>query len=315
MEHYVTLFDAGFLPQGLALAQSLREHGGAHTLWVVCMDDETYEVLSSLRLPSMRLLRLADVETPELLAVKSGRSRAEYCWTLTPFTPRAVFDREPAAQRVTYVDADVRLLRHPRPIFEELERAGKHVLITEHAYAKPYERSAALSGIYCVQFITFTRDGGETVRKWWSDRCIEWCFARYEAGKFGDQKYLDDWPTRFPSQAHVLERRGWALAPWNATVFPHGDAVFYHFHGLRITGDGAVDRGYYPLPRAVAREIYVPYERALTDAIAAIRGVRPWNVRQRDLAGRIKAAAYRAAFRVRGLWFRLVASITPSSRT
>ena len=28
--------------------------------------------------------------------------------------------------------------------------------------------------------------------KWWRDRCLEWCYARIEDGKFGDQFYIED---------------------------------------------------------------------------------------------------------------------------
>ena len=87
MEHYVTLFDSLFLPQGLALHRSMQRHAGQHLLWILCIDDVAYEVLQCLELPDVRLLRLDGVETAELLKVKAGRSRGEYCWTLTPFTP------------------------------------------------------------------------------------------------------------------------------------------------------------------------------------------------------------------------------------
>ena len=87
MEHYVTLFDSFFLPQGLALHRSMERHVSPYTLWILCVDDKAHEVLSLLSLPNVRLLKLSDLETPDLLRVKPARSIAEYCWTLTPFAP------------------------------------------------------------------------------------------------------------------------------------------------------------------------------------------------------------------------------------
>ncbi|MFH2139896.1 MAG: glycosyl transferase [Pseudomonadota bacterium] len=266
MEHYVTLFDSLFLPQGLALHKSMERHVGDYTLWILCVDADAYEVLTRLDLPRVRLLKLSRLETPELLAVKPGRGKGEYCWTLTPFAPRFVFEADAEVSRVTYIDADIWFRKNPAPIFREFDSSGKHALITDHSYAPEYDQSAT-SGQYCVQFMTFTRDDGEVVRKWWEERCIEWCFARFEEGKFGDQKYLDDWPTRFERLVHVLEHQEWTLAPWNATRYPYSQAIFYHFHGLRITGGHRVDFGAYGLPAPLIENIYEPYVDDLRNSI------------------------------------------------
>jgi hypothetical protein len=273
MEHYVTLFDSLFLPQGLALHMSMERHASSYTLWILCMDDEAFEVLQRINLPHVRLLQLGTLETEELKRVKPTRTIAEYCWTCTSFTPRFVFEADPSANRVTYLDADLWFRKNPAPIFREFDASGKHVLITDHAYAPEYDQSAA-SGQYCVQFMTFTREGGEVVRKWWEDRCIEWCYARYEEGRFGDQKYLDDWPQRFAEYVHVLKDKELALAPWNATRFPYGNAIVWHFHSLRISMDHGkppiVLFGIYPLPKTVRKNIYSPYLSDLSEAISII---------------------------------------------
>lgn len=263
MEHYVTIFDSLFLPQGLTLHASLARHAGEFTLWVICMDERAREFLETQADDTLKPIRLADVETPELLAVKAGRTRAEYCWTLTPFAPMAVFERAPDARRVTYVDADVYLMRSPAPIFEEFDRSGKAVQITDHAYDAEYD-SSALSGQYCVQFMTFVRDASEPVRSWWQDRCIEWCFNRLEDGKLGDQKYLDDWPVRFEALVHELSQQDAILAPWNARRFPYSRAIAWHFHGLRLLRGGRVllHRAY-SVPRIVDEMVYLPYIRQL----------------------------------------------------
>ena len=274
MEHYITLFDVGFAPQGLALHRSLQRHAGPHTLWVLCMDEEVEDLLETLALPGVRTVRLSEIETDLLLAVKQGRSRAEYCWTLTPFTHDIVFERDPAAQRVTYIDADVWLAADPAPVFHAFEASDAAVQITEHAYAPEHDQTAT-SGRYCVQFLTMDRDRSASVRRWWQDRCIEWCFARFEDGKFGDQKYLDDWPQRFGELVHVADPKSWFQGPWNATRFPYSEAVTYHFHSLRLVEGGRVrpaSKGY-AIPRPHLRHVYDPYLHDLAGAARSIRNI------------------------------------------
>lgn len=281
MEHYVTLFDSLFLPQGLALHMSMERHAGSYTLWVLCLDGTVYRALDDMALPNVRLLDLAALESDQLLAVKVGRTRGEYCWTLTPFAPRFVFAADPLIDRVTYIDADLWLMKSPSEIFREFAESGKHVLITDHGYAPECDASAT-SGRFCVQFMVFTRHGGEAVRQWWEEQCIKWCYARFEDGKFGDQKYLDDWPTRFPDHVHVLAHKEWTLAPWNATRFPYGDGMFWHFHAFRLVerSGGCVSRadfGPYALPRVTRKNVYKPYVSDIAAAIGLMRqhGIEP----------------------------------------
>ena len=198
VEHFVTLFDSGYLPMGMALHQSLMAHAQPFHLWILCIDEPVEEQLKRIALPHVTLIPLRDVETPELLAVKPGRTRAEYCWTLTPFTFQAVFERDAAVTRVTYLDSDLFFFSSPGILLDEMEKAQKHVLITEHAYGPEYQKWTTLSGRFCVQFLTFSKTAGSlTVMQWWQKKCLEWCFARAEDGKFGDQKYLDAWPDSF----------------------------------------------------------------------------------------------------------------------
>ena len=284
MEHFVTLFNILFLPQGLALHMSMERHVREYMLWILCVDDETYKVLGHLDLPNVRRLKLSDLETPELLDVKPGRTIGEYCWTLTPFAPRFVFETDSSVKRVTYIDADLWFRKQPEPIFNELDASGKYILITDHAYAPEYDQSAT-SGQYCVQFMTFKLNRGEAVRKWWEERCVDWCFARYEEGKFGDQKYLDDWPERFGDLVHVLRNKELALAPWNASRFPYGSAVFYHFHGLRLVSEFQAEIGNYFLPDGLKHNIYLPYCSDLRNALQQLEKVGVTFQSQTDSIG------------------------------
>jgi hypothetical protein len=239
IEHFCTLFDSNFLPMGMTLHESLMTHAQPFHLWIICMDELVKEQLEMLNLNHVSLIPIQAIETAELLAVKSERSRGEYCWTVTPFTFQAVWERAPHVEQVTYLDADLFFFDDPQILLKEFDESAKQVLITEHAYAPEYDQTLT-SGRFCVQFLTFKNTPEATkVMKWWQDRCLEWCFARYENGKFGDQKYLDIWPELFPNEVHILQQTEKTLAPWNVKFIEKkmGGAispVFYHFHSLRI---------------------------------------------------------------------------------
>jgi hypothetical protein len=270
-EHFATLFDAGFLPQGLALYHSLRRHCPQVVLWVLSMDHDVERVISALDLPGLRVVPLKDVETKELLEVKSGRTRGEYCWTLTSWVFRMVFDRAPSASRVTYVDADVSILSDPTIPIEEMMRAGKGVLITPHAYAPEYDGYRRLSGTFCVQFLTVANTPQAlAVADHWRGQCLAWCFNRTEPGRFGDQMYLETWPQEFPQVVHVVDQPWRFLAPWNVLHVldrekRSGVFVTYHFHSARIGDAGLVrlqegyrlGRGVAPIHRQYLSDLQV----------------------------------------------------------
>jgi hypothetical protein len=272
MEHFVTLLNNLFLPQLLALHISMERHIRKYTLWVVCVDDKAYKVLSSLKLSNIKLLQLSKLETKELKKIKAKRSMWEYCWTLSPFAPNFVFQADSKVKRVAYIDADLWFRKDPKPFFNELDSSGKAVLITDHAFAPEYDQSIS-SGQYCVQFIIFSRNGGEIVRKWWEKKCIEWCYNRVENGKFGDQKYLDCWPEKFGNIVHVLQNKELALAPWNATRFPFGQAIFYHFSGVRIISDKKVSIGDYILPDTLIFNVYRPYLKDINFSVNQLASI------------------------------------------
>lgn len=276
MEHYVTLFDRVFLPQGLALHRSLERHCRPYQLWILCIDRDTYQVLTRLCLPNVKLLWLENVITEKLRLVRPSRSQQEWCWTLTPFTPRFVFDADASVQRVTYLDADIWFCQSPRPIFIELEKSGKDVLITEHCYAAEFDQSKT-SGTFCVQFLTFNRIGGAELCKWWEDRCIEWCYARYENGKFGDQKYLDEWPHLFGHAVHVLEDKHLALGPWNVSSRADANPVFYHFQGLRMNRHKVFFSSEYYFAATTIERLYMPYVAELRSSVAFLKSVG-WDI-------------------------------------
>ncbi len=275
--YFCTYFDRNYLTRGLALYNSLRQHcKRPFVLWILCFDGETYDILARLDLPGVRLISQQEFEAgdEELLRAKANRSRIEYYWTCTPSLPLYVLRRNPEVDIITYLDADLYFYSDPQPIFDELGDGS--ILIHEHRYAPEYAHLADTSGIYNVGWMSFRRnDNGLSCLHWWRERCLEWCYAHVEDGKFGDQKYLDDWPERFPGVV-VLQDKGAGLAPWNIIqyrleqinsriVIDGQPLIFFHFHGFRCVHERVVKpAGYiYRLPSLAVPHLFLPYAAEL----------------------------------------------------
>ena len=287
-ENYVTLFDTKYLPQGIALYNSLVKTRSDFILWIICVDLTCYETLSHLsqHFPKSRLIHLKDHETENYRKLKCDRSIGEYCWTLTPYAFNIVFSLDSGIERLTYLDADLWLRKSPHDIFQELELSQKSVLITDHAYSPEHDQSAT-SGQYCVQFLTFYRDNTIDIREKWASQCIDWCYAKAEFGKFGDQKYLDVWPEEYSDRVHVLKDEGLLLGPWNATRFPYGRSVAWHFHGLKLFKKPDNNLGLiittdtYTIPNVAQVNVYKPY---IDELIVALELMKPFDILDKFLS-------------------------------
>lgn len=280
MRQFCTAFDSNYLFKGLALYHSLTRHAPGSVLWVLCFDKATERVLGSLPLPGLRILSMAELEEaePRLRTAKADRSRVEYYFTCTPALLWHLLTRVPDAAPITYLDADLYFFANPAPVLEE--SATGSIAIIPHRFPPAY-RYLEKYGIYNVSWLTFMGDrAGRECLAWWRNRCIEWCYDRLEDGKFADQKYLDDWPTRFEN-VHVLAHQGAGVAPWNVTAHPithgagglrAGDAplVFYHFHAFkRITRwlfDPGLARYGAEMTPTLKDAVYLPY-------LAELRGI------------------------------------------
>ena len=135
---------------------------------------------------------------------------------------------------------------------------------------------------------TTTGDVNRAALEWWRERCIEWCYARVEDGKWADQMYLEDWPERFEG-VRVLQHKGVGLAPWNIAqhrvharggevIVDDTPLVFYHFHQFSMLDD---KRSYRPalsawgINASDVELVYRPYAESLWRALELVRTFRP----------------------------------------
>lgn len=275
MHSFCTLFDSLYLSRGLVLYDSITKNSETFHLYIFAFDDLCLKILECLHLPNVTAVSLKEFENEQLISIKDTRTKAEYCWTCTSSIIEFVLENYNVPS-CTYVDADLFFYASPAVLLNELI-SEKSVLITEHRFsriAKLFEQRRA--GRFCVQFITFknVKESREILNKW-KNQCIDWCYARYEDGKFGDQKYLEDWPFKYPT-VHILEHLGGGVAPWNVQQYnffreenkifgkvPKSktkfEMIFFHFHFVRFLSNGYADLGWNRLQKDVIDIFYIPY--------------------------------------------------------
>jgi cephalosporin hydroxylase len=308
---FSTIVDSGYLPRLLVLHSSLVETCPAFRLRVFSMDDWSEALLERLALPFVEIVSHTDLEEyePRLLQVEAQRSHRAYCWTAFPIV--LLHSLEHGAETMAFLDTDLCFYSDPAPIFAELGTGS--IALTPHnlspAYAWSFDgrREEELYGIFNTGFTIFRGAEGVRAARWWRDRCLEACSddPAAETG-YGDQKYVDDWPTRFAG-VRVIEEPGAHLAPWNwdnrrvevgegRTLVDGRPLIFYHFASLRLH-DGAtrlrraglfrtdlrLTRGPSPLVWSTAWNLdekqrdllWDPYVERLSRAISEIRRVDP----------------------------------------
>jgi hypothetical protein len=243
VHHFCTYFDHRYLPQGLALCESLRRHAADFRLWVLCLNDACHEALEKLAIAEIRAIKLEEFEKGDeaLYAAKENRSIIEYYFTCTSSLPLYIFRTQPDVDIVTYIDADLFFFSDPTHLFNEL--AENSIGIISHRFSAAL-RHMEEYGIFNVGWVTFRHDERAlTCLRWWRERCLEWCYDRKEPGRFADQKYLDDWPRRF-NGVTVLKQKGANVAPWNLSNYSYEEKegsvlvdgqplIFFHFHHLK----------------------------------------------------------------------------------
>lgn len=283
--YFCTLFDSNYLVKGLAMIRSLAHFCPDMRIYVLCMDERARTILERQEFEFVECISLSDVEDDELLEAKADRGVAEYCWTLSSCFTWYVMQNYPHIGMLTYLDSDLLFFSDVGPVFDEIGKSS--IAIIEHRFT-PRLKDREINGRFCVQWVSFRRDGeGLACLSRWRDQCIDWCYYRLEDGKMGDQKYLDEWPVRYPS-CHIIQNLGAGVAPWNYSQYTFSThrgqhlvsgspLIFYHFHQFQILDDGTFDRlsTFYTKEKMEPQGVYETYESAIMQALSAVRLIEP----------------------------------------
>jgi len=286
--NFCTIFAKNYLYQGLALYNSLIRYCPDFQLWVLCMDEITYEILKKLKLGRARLISFKELEEEdkELFKVKNSRTIGEYCWTCKAPLLFHILNRISMEDIVIYLDSDLFFHFSPEPIYKEFN--GASIGITPHRFLPEKKYFEKNTGIYNGGMLMFRKNNNSLgCLKWYRKKCLEWCFFRHENGKIGDQGYLNDWPRLF-SGVRVFQHKGINLAPWNIKNYKiwvrdnqifidEVPLVFYHYHSFKIYSINKFkpcSLGF-NIPKNDQEIIYKPYFTELDKIITEIKRIEP----------------------------------------
>lgn len=212
VKHFCTYFDRNYLSQALSLYSSLMETSREEfSFSMLCLDDESYNILSMLKLPKVDVLSEEDITSfePQLNLAKQDRPRMEYYYCFTPTLVRYVFSAHTDAAMVAYIDADLFFFQPFDRILEIVPQGD--IYIVEHL-GRPGDRDIS-HGIYNVSMNIFRKsENSFQCLRWWSEKTLH--STKLGGETWGDQKYLDEFPGRFQGVA-IISQVEIGAAPWN----------------------------------------------------------------------------------------------------
>ena len=288
--NFITLFNQSYLAKGLALCQSLEKVCDDFRLFLFALDDVTVKVVRKIAFRHVTVITLQQLEEycPSLLKDKPNRNVAEYCWTCKGPSMQYCLDKF-GLDSICYIDSDLFFFNSPSLLFSE--SPSSDVLLTLHNFYNIVNLGES-NGFHCAQYMAFkNNDNGRRILDWWTDLCLDWCYARHEKGRFGDQKYLDSFADHWEG-IHDIEQGG-CCGPWNIQryrVMKEGGnvmlmendvkspLVFYHFHFLRNKRYALFEElnyGPYIYSRTLRKIVYEPYIEELMEAEKRVRQLFP----------------------------------------
>ena len=280
--NFTAIISKGHLFKLMAMYQTLKVHCRDFRLFVLCVDQEAYTVLSKMNDEYMAPVNLMDIEDEELLTAKLNRNFREYCWTLKPFFLDYIMENK-RSYYYAHLDADLCFYSNPTFIFEENPQAS--VFLTHHRNSKMFESWYKKSGLFNTGFVGCQNDRiGQIAIKSWKEDCL----ARCSNETYGDQRHVEKWP-HILENVHVVNTVGANAAMWNIQSYTVSERnrmvilneeplIFYHFSGFTIISEKEFNLCYFYFikDKNTVNLIYRPYMMLLHDVIKKTRNRFPW---------------------------------------
>jgi hypothetical protein len=280
MRHYCAVFDKNYLFQGVTVFRSLKFSSKEFKFYPLCMDGESYDLLTKMNLPGMVPVKLDDIMTDELVAVQNRTTKGQFCWVCQPIICQYILDKFDA-EIVIYLEADSLFFSDPEAILEEL--GNDSISLVPHNFTPEFDNTA-VAGENCVQFNAFKNDErSRDVLNYWKQNCFAYSRERLEY--YPGQTCLNEWPKLFEGVKSITNI-GAGVAPWNVSSYKVTNkkgqvcvndtpVIFYHYHQYGRYQDGTHELGSYPYSKETIKFIYGKYVNELKVTVDLVHKTDP----------------------------------------
>jgi hypothetical protein len=234
-----TVCNLAYLPKALVLAESLKNF--ELKLLKIYIFDRKVDVELPANLAEF--IWIEEVGVPNLYQMAFKYDITEFSTSLKPFITLKLLE---TYDKVIFLDPDTCLFDSLAPVLIDLE--NHPIIVTPH-YTKPQSDQIHDSDLGMMRFGSFNlgffainkSDEGIEFLRWWSDRCIRFCYFESQFGLSTDQKWVSISPCFFPN-LYVTFNLGYNVAFWNLhermlsklnngkylvnNIFP---LIFFHF--------------------------------------------------------------------------------------
>ncbi|MFJ3380058.1 hypothetical protein ACIPJ2_06590 [Curtobacterium sp. NPDC090217] len=312
---YCTVVAQNYLPQALALYDSVRAVEPDKELVILVVDGDRREIESGrpgLRVVTTEVLGLAPRDVLELAAIYDV---VEFSTSVKPLLFKALLAE---AGTVVYLDPDMMVVS---PLSELEGLVAEHGIVLTPHFLEPISESTdhiteghdLTVGVFNLGFCAVGRSAIPFLDWWWSHLERE-CLIYPLLGVFVDQKWVDIGANFFG--AHSLRHGGYNVGPWNLHErrFDESEAGGYrlsesgdelrliHFSGFNPADPEAISVRLSVDMRDVGdefpalREVSYRYADAVNAARRALGGVPQYGF-GRDADGAVMTKRTRRAYR------------------
>lgn len=246
--HVFTSAAVNYLPKARVLSTSIKQYHPEFTIHLA-LADEIPAWLAIEDEPFDAIIRLEELDIPNLRSWIFCHSLVELCTAIKPFVLRYLFEKC-GCQIALYFDPDIVMFSRIDDLLDEFEHGS--ILLTPHQTRPEQSLEAIIDnevcslrhGVYNLGFVGVKNDqNGRIFVEWWCQRLYYFCLADQERGFFVDQKWVDLAPALFEG-VKIIRSSRFNVATWNITTrnfagsWQRGFTVdgqplgFYHFTGF-----------------------------------------------------------------------------------